>query len=101
LVEAAPKLCARREPGLTAPPLDAIIRRMSAKKVWIGLALLLGATACAVQAGGPGRIVYYPAGCADRLVSGYKQAECMACVNRAYPGAYYPDQPDGTRCRGR
>jgi hypothetical protein len=70
---------------------------MKARTILAGLALLfLGATHCATD---PGRIVYYPQGCADRLASGYKQSECMACVNRA--GAYYADQPDGTRCRQR
>jgi hypothetical protein len=71
---------------------------MKARAILAGLALLLGATHCG---GDPGRIVYYPQGCADRLVSGYEQSECMACVNRPNPGAYYADQPDGTRCRQR
>jgi hypothetical protein len=71
---------------------------MMARKILVGLVLLLGATQCAA---GPGRIVYYPQGCADRLESAHKQSECMACVNHANPGAYYADQPDGTRCRQR
>jgi hypothetical protein len=71
---------------------------MKAKTILAALALLLGATHCAA---GPGRIVYYPQGCADRLGSPYKQNECMTCVNRANPGAYYADQADGTRCRQR
>jgi len=71
---------------------------MNAKTALAGLVLFLGATNCAA---GPGRIIYYPAGCADRLGSPYKQNECMNCVSRPVPGAYYADQADGTRCRAR
>jgi hypothetical protein len=56
------------------------------------IAVLFGVTQCA------GRVIYYPVGCADRLGSPYKQAECMACVARPLPHAYYADEPDGNRC---
>jgi hypothetical protein len=65
-------------------------------KLVIAVALVLAGARCAAQ-----RIIYYPAGCADRLASAYKQQECVACVTRPAPHAYLPDQPDGTRCHPR
>lgn len=56
------------------------------------LALFVMAGACV------GRQIFYVQGCMDRLASGYKQAECRACVERPVPHEYLPDQPDGTRC---
>jgi hypothetical protein len=65
---------------------------MTAKIVLATIVLMLGATSCAQ------RVIYYPAGCADRLASPYKQAECMACVTRPFPHEYLPDNVDGNRC---
>jgi hypothetical protein len=56
------------------------------------LVILFAATRCA------GRVIRYPVGCADRLGSPYKQAECVACVGRPLPHEYFPDNPDGDRC---
>jgi hypothetical protein len=37
----------------------------------------------------------------DRLGSPYKQHECMACVTRAVPHEYLPDEADASRCAPR
>ncbi len=65
---------------------------MSAKKTLAVIVVILGATRCA------GRVIYYPAGCEDRLASPYKRAECLACVARPLPHQYLPDNADGDRC---
>lgn len=65
---------------------------MSAAKGFALFAVVLAAAACA------GRQIYYPRGCDERLESGYKRAECRACVERPIPHVFLPDQPDGARC---
>jgi hypothetical protein len=65
---------------------------MSAKTVLFTLLAAASVIACAQ------RIIDYPRGCADRLASAYKQAECMACVTRPVPHQYLPDNLDGNRC---
>jgi hypothetical protein len=65
---------------------------MTAKTILAAIVLLFGVTNCAQ------RVIYYPVGCADRLGSPYKQAECMACVQRPLPHQYLPDNVDGNRC---
>lgn len=46
----------------------------------------------------PQREIVRPAGCEQRLGRPEKRMQCMACVERPRPHAYFPDRPEGARC---
>ncbi len=66
------------------------------KKITLGFLFALSALG-----GCAGREIYHVRGCEERLASGYKAQECLACVQRPRPHVYLPDEPDGRRCAPR
>ena len=57
------------------------------------LAASLGLYACA-----HGRVIQHVAGCDERLENPEKKMACRACIERAEPHEFLPDNPEGERC---